>query len=377
MTTRRHRAISPVEWGYLAVSELRPPQVIQLVVTGAGRLHRDEWERAATLASAATPGTRLVRRGRYWSDTGRPSPVRLVTGLDSALRRSLDPHHGPASEIYLADGDPATVVFRIDHSVMDARGTFLWVDNVFRALRGERPEPAASVLTESTLLDELGPRRVRTHPAMSWSSPLTDAGAAAPTGRFGWIRRTLPGRFPGFVARLSVAVARVIGNPARIMVPVDLRRHAPHVSSTANLSLPLFLDVEAGESWRRAHRRLLLKMARREELALGMAERVAGRLPLPLARAGLRAVDRYSLRQGRYICSALISHPGRVNLSGFSSPSFGATSVHWLPTHAPFVPLSFVVTETAEVTEVVMSHSESQRAHAETLFADFLAALPR
>ena len=378
VSMRSHRPISPVEWGYLAAATFRPPMVLQLVVAGTGRLDPDDWARASAVASAATPDARLVRRGRFWWDSGRPVPVRsLAAGEASAdrLHRPLDPDNGPVAEILLVGGDPGEVILRVSHAVMDARGLLLWAGNVFRSLRGEPPAPATGVLTEYALLSQRGrpPRRAFT--GLTFSSPLGTA--PPPTGRFGWTRRTIPATYPGLVARLAAATAQRVARPTRVMVPVDLRRHVPDVRSTANLSLPIFLDVEPGETWQRLHRRLLLAMKRHEELALGPAERVVARLPQNLVRTGLHTLDRYSRRRDRYMCSTLISHLGRIDLDAFATPDFRATSVHQLATHAPFAPFSFVVSESSAGTEVVMSHAETQRTAAGAFFDVLLDGLAR
>jgi hypothetical protein len=154
-------------------------------------------------------------------------------------------------------------------------------------------------------------RRRRVHPARlgalgapgrrpalrpNLTPPIPDA------GRPRWARRTVDGNHPGLVAKVSAAIAahaceqngpQDSDERLRFMVPVDLRRHDPALASTANLSLPVFLDVTTdksttGEGWEELHERLLRALADRRELTGGAAERIAYRLPL----SGFRRMER-------------------------------------------------------------------------------------
>ena len=138
------------------------------------------------------------------------------------------------------------------------------------------------------------------------------------------------------------------------MVPVDLRRHAPTVSSTANLALPVFLDVPPGQDADAVHRRLLNALAARQELAAG-TEAALARLPLPVAAALVGASRTASSARHRYLASAIVSNAGRLALEDFSTGQFTAATVYALPVHAPLVPVSIALLELPEHTELVVS----------------------
>jgi hypothetical protein len=373
------RPVSPTEWLYLAGERLAPPFAVQLFVSGAGGIGADELRFAVAAAADLCPGSRLVRSGRVWVDSRATPPVRVVDGplggsaFDApALHRPLDTARGPACEVLLAGGPGgapgtgSTVGFRAHHAVMDGRGALAWAAEVFRALRGEEPTGVFSRLTDTFLLRELGAVGRRPWLGFGWGSPLP-AGRSCQLGRSGlsgrsgdrtlhWRRRTLDGTHPGLGARLAAAFAAAGGGqPSRFMVPVDLRRHAPHLASTANLSLPVFLDVAPGERWDELHARLRQVLADRRELSPGSAELVASRLPVPALAAGLAAAQAVSVRRGRYLSSAVLSHLGRIDLATFSTDTFAAGSVYSLPVHAPFVPVSVSAVESAERTELVLS----------------------
>ncbi|MFC4063634.1 non-ribosomal peptide synthetase [Actinoplanes subglobosus] len=336
--SRYRRPVSPNEWLYLAGERAMPPLAIQLVVEGEGNLDPEKLTEAVRVASAACPGARLARHGRTWVDTGQDPLVTVAaTGSlwSTPLRRSC--------EVVVGDG---SVMFRVSHTVMDGRGVLTWVADVFRALRGEPPLGAASVLTDYGLVERLGAPGRRPPSSVGWRSPL-----ARRAGAQHWARRTVDGHHPGLVAKLAAAVAGFTGTErCRFMVPVDLRRHDPTLRSTANLSLPLFLTAGPQDRWQTLHERILRGLVERHEVTGGAAERVAYRLPLGLLSGFLRIAG------DRNLCSAILSHLGRIDPAEFSADGFRASTVYSLPTHAPLAPLSIVATAPPGRTELTVAH---------------------
>ena len=350
------RGITPIERGYLATAGLVPPFAIQLVLSGTGPIDEDLLRRAAAVAADTCPGARLVRRGRRWIDSGTAPPVTAVAcsvALDEVLRRPLDIVRGPSCEIVLLYGERTTVVFRAAHATMDARGALGWAGDVFRALRGETPLGAMSPMADHGLRHRLGVAAGRLRTPLRWPSPLD---VAASERGYGWLRRTLPGRHHALVARLASGVAASTDRTARVMIPVDLRRHAPAVASTANLTLPVFLEVTPGRPWTETHVALLSALAADRELRSSTAEGFARYLPTAALRVGIDLTERLTRRLDRYPATAIVSHLGRVDLSDFTTSSFTAGTLYAMPVHAPVAPISFAVTELPAHTEVTMSY---------------------
>ncbi|WP_405889325.1 non-ribosomal peptide synthetase [Streptomyces sp. NBC_00133] len=358
------RPVSPTEWSYLAATRLGELLVLQLVVEGTGAIDALALSRAVAQASASCPGSRLVRHGRMWVDSGLPARVVVADGraFDRSTLTGLPELTGPLAEaegrsgceVLLLTGEPSTVVFRASHAVMDLKGTAIWAAEVFRALRGEPLHGAAGSLADYELLDALGRTGQRPRLGLDQRSPLAGRAGSGSV----WRRRTVPGRHAALAAKVAAEVAAevagAVGGSARIMVPVDLRRHAPTVSSTANLALPVFLDVPAGQGTDAVHRRLLNALAGHQELAAG-AETALARLPLPAAAALLGASRAASHARHRYLASAIVSNAGRLALEEFSAGEFTAATVYALPVHAPLVPVSIALLELPEHTELVVS----------------------
>ncbi|HET6357455.1 non-ribosomal peptide synthetase [Streptomyces sp.] len=359
--TAFRRPVSPTEWSYLAAARLGELLVLQLVIEGTGPIDALDLSRAVARASASCPGSRLVRRGRMWIDSGLPARVvvadgvgfdrRTLTGLPELTGPLAEAEGRSGCEVLLLTGEPSTVVFRVSHAVMDLKGAAMWAAEVFRALRGEPLHGAAGSLADYQLLDALGRTGQRPRLGLDQRSPL--AGRAGTSSV--WRRRTVPGRHAALAAKVAAEVAGAVGSSsARIMVPVDLRRHSPTVSSTANLALPLFLDVPPGQDADAVHRRLLNALAARQELAAG-TEAALARLPLPVAAGLVGASRTASSARHRYLASAIVSNAGRLALGDFSTGQFTAATVYALPVHAPLVPVSIALLELPEHTELVVS----------------------
>ncbi|MGW2370004.1 non-ribosomal peptide synthetase [Streptomyces sp. NPDC001667] len=354
------RPVSPTEWSYLAAARLGELLVLQLVVEGAGEINATALSRAVAMASTVCPGARLVRRRRTWTDSGRPARVVITdgdgfdrfapAGLPELAMPLAEQEGRPGCEVLLVTGEPGTVIFRASHAVMDVKGLTAWASQVFRALRGEPLHTCTDTLDDHQLLDRLGRTGQRPRLRLDQCSPL---GGQPGTGSV-WRRRTVPGRHPALVAKVAAAVARAVGGSARVMVPVDLRRHVPKLSSTANLALPVFLDVLPADSPEAVHRRLLDALASGQELTAG-PEAALARLPLPAAAAAVRASRAAAGARHRYLASAVVSHAGQQGLAGFSTKGFTATTAYILPVHAPMIPFSIAILELDGHTEMVAS----------------------
>ncbi|MEU4677791.1 amino acid adenylation domain-containing protein [Micromonospora sp. NPDC023737] len=369
------RPISPIEQGYLASAPFLPPFAIQLLVEGAGSIDAAALRRAVALASEAGPGARLVGRGRLWIDSGKPPPVTVLPSLDfdaPALHRPFDPPAGPLSEVLLVPGEPTTIVFRATHATMDARGVLVWATDVLRALRGERPLGARSPLTDDALRRRVAPSPARLSTPLRWRTPLVGAAAHR---RHHWRRATISGNQHALVARVIAAIGSATGRRSRFMVPVDLRRHERTLVATGNLALPVFLDVTPDQPWAEVHESLLRALAERRELAVSAAEGWADRLPRPVLRAGLSLAERVSRRWDRGICTAAVSHLGRIDLDAFSTDAFSAGTVYTLPVHGPFIPVSFSTIELPGHVELTMSHPVGADRAAQALMETVAAAL--
>ncbi|MEZ0094198.1 non-ribosomal peptide synthetase [Streptacidiphilus sp. EB129] len=383
------RPVSPVEW-WIAAHPRGMTPVLHVVVEGTGPLAAERLTEAVVAASDSVPGTRLTRRGRYWVDTGRPPGVReipvaagaAVTDL-AELRRPLTDRHGPTCEVLLVTGpsttsvvpqpattsvvpQPATtsVVFRASHAVMDAHGVLFWAAEVFRALRGEPLLGARDTATETDVLPPLEPGTTPEPPALD-CPPLLGAHVPGRERSTFWRRRTVDGYHPGLVARLATLIAaEVDAGQARFAVPVDLRRHAPDIRSTASLSHSVPLAVPSGQPWETTHQQLLTQLADGADSRARLSPAVL-RVPMPLLRIMNARLQSQAATNGRYAADASLAHLGRVELADYSTdhgphvPSGGAAfqarSLYSLSMSPVGGPVEFDLVESGGHTEITVT----------------------
>jgi amino acid adenylation domain-containing protein len=345
------RPISPVDWWMLAYPRGLSMDV-QICIEGDGTIEVPALAVAVAAASQACPGTRLVRRGDRWVDSGRPPEVRVAqaAGFDRfrfdspLLRQPLLSGRRPSCEVVLVPGRPATVIFRAHHAVMDGGGTMFWITQVFRSLRGEAVSEADSRLTVDELKEEIAARLGRELPPAvpaaepQWRSAL----GPLPGGprRSMWRRRTIMGTHPAVTAKVARLVAAFGQQPEAgqglVSISVDLRPYLPGLQTTAVASSTMNIRVHAGDGWQDVHARLLAALDGYEFLGDRANPRM---LEIPLRR--LRSVntradtvarkdETFLVR--RNICRAMatVSHVGSVDLASFCAAGFEATSFYSL-----------------------------------------------
>ncbi|MFF4977704.1 hypothetical protein [Streptomyces sp. NPDC001083] len=212
------REMSAGEWLYAGLAP-RDSNTVQYVVEGAGTMDASRLADAVARASEACPGTRLVRDGRRLVDGGVPPRVRVMEAgsfdaglLDSpALRHALRSPDATFEVLLFPGGggvpDSAgasvTLVFRASHGVTDARGLMLWIEDVFRVLRGSEPAGAPSTLSRDEFLRDLDlpgglPPAARNVSGLAWPSPLGRL-PRRPAGTL-WRRRSVDGSHPAATA---------------------------------------------------------------------------------------------------------------------------------------------------------------------------------
>ncbi|MBF6287746.1 peptide synthetase [Nocardia cyriacigeorgica] len=357
------RRISPTERMYFPMRDLAPPFLMQLVFPGEGEVDPERLRRAVAVASAACPGSRLVRRGRDWVDSGIPAAVRVIddwaidyTALDSdpVVHSPIGPTEETTCEVLLLTTHPTTLIFRAFHGVMDGMGLVTWALAVLRALGGQEPEPMPDPVADQELVRRVGAPGKPTLMLPKYRSAVGHGRQMPGEPRHLLRRRTIAASAPGAVAKIAALLAEQTAGTSRIMMPVDLRRHDPQLRSTANLALPLFFDITAGTTGTEINAIKRDGLARRLELNQmdnsGLAE-----IPQPAGRTLLHTLNWLGARFGRNLASATVSHMGRFDLDELATPQFRPSSVLILPQHSVAMPLLFGLMESGGRTELTVS----------------------
>ncbi|WP_306361000.1 peptide synthetase [Nocardia sp. CC227C] len=356
------RPISPTELIYFPMRDLAPPFLMQLAVEGTGTLDAEELRRAVAAAAQANPGARLVRDGKYWVDSGIAPAVRVVDHAlrfpeleaDPVLTSPIGPTPESTVEVLLLTAAPTTVVFRVFHGVMDGMGMIMFVTDVLRVLRGQEPVGAADPIADAELVRKVGAPGRPTLMNPSFRSAVGH-GRQEPGEHRHLLRcRTINATGPRALERVAAILTEWGGPRSRIMIPVDLRRHDPELRSTANLALPLFLDVRGVATVAQLNE--MKKAGLREARELNQMDNSGlTKLPPAVGRSLLRTLNFVGSRWGYNLASATVSHMGRYDFDELAVPGFRPTAVRVLPQHSVAMPLLFGMTEGDGRTELSVS----------------------
>jgi hypothetical protein len=258
---RYRRRVSPLERYNLVIHRAYHYHV-DGVVEGQGKLDETTLRAAIATAAAANPGIRVRMRGwlgwARWVDSGRAPPLHVVNDcLWDGNSEQHAPFYGTRLEVdQVADlwllncrDGQTRLVFRALHAAVDGRGMFHWMNEVFRALRGEPLQGSPATLidldvqaqhrqaveairkAEAARAAQSGPPQVggpdAELPAPSpHCLPVLEAGENRPQG-YVWRRIVVPGPVSNQLARSAKFLADwarrrgpgVVG----FTVPVDYR----------------------------------------------------------------------------------------------------------------------------------------------------------
>ncbi|APA95678.1 hypothetical protein [Nocardia seriolae] len=356
------RPISPTELIYFPMRDLAPPFLMQLVVEGTGSIDPEALRRAVVTAAAANPGARLVREGRQWVDREVAPSVRVVEHTleypalesDPVLTSPIGPTPDATVEVLLLTGSPTTLVFRVFHGVMDGMGMVMWATDVLRVLRGEEPVGAPDPIADAELVRKVGAPGRPTLMLPKFRTALGHGRQEPGEHRHLLRTRTIHATGPGALMRVAALLAEEGGPVSRIMIPVDIRRHDPALRSTANLALPLFLDVTPGMDWQQLNE--IKRAGLKENRELNQMDNGGLKyLPQAAGRGLLRTLNVLGARTGLNLASATVSHMGRYDLDELAVPGFSPTAIKVMPQHSVAMPLLMGMTECGGRTELTVS----------------------
>ncbi|MGW4241555.1 peptide synthetase [Nocardia sp. NPDC004722] len=356
------RPISPTELIYFPMRDLAPPFLMQLVVEGEGSIDPETLRSAVATAAAANPGARLVRDGKQWIDSGVAPSVRVVDHAlqypaleaDPVLTSPIGPTPDATVEVLLLTAAPTILVFRVFHGVMDGMGMVMWATDVLRVLRGEDPVGAPDPIADAELVRKVGAPGRPTLMLPKFRSALGHGRQDPGEHRHLLRTRTIHATGPGALMRVAALLAEEGGPLSRIMIPVDIRRHDPELRSTANLALPLFLDVRPGTDWKQLNE--IKREGLKENRELNQMDNGGLKyLPQAAGRGLLRTLNLLGARTGLNLASATVSHMGRYDLAELAVPGFTPTAIKVMPQHSVAMPLLMGMTECGGRTELTVS----------------------
>ena len=365
------RKLSFNERLYVAGDRVSAPVVNQFVFDGSGILDPASWREAVKIASEANPGARLVLKGvlgwSHWRDSGIAPPVIELDGTEwkgdspegipSHLKSTFDVWKGPTCEVALVHGDPLRVIFRTHHGVMDGMGTFTWAEDICRALRGEPLLGSDSAATDL----EICRSQQKTYRTPFPFDNLSAAGHAEGT-EIGvtYFRMNRKGKFHNLLGQAAILAAREAWKhgpgKVRFSVPVDMRRHMQGVRSTANLTMPIYIEVTEDATPESIAQSVQVQLEENRECMIDREDPLLNYAPIEVIARRWKKLVRVYHERGLYRTSGVISNVGRIPpMSLFSGGGFQASHFWAIPPAYDNIPLFIGLASSGDMLEVITS----------------------
>lgn len=363
------RRLSGPERIWLNADPEGAPFALSIVVPGQGSTQG--LQEALQSAAQANAGARARLSHGLWSARWRQGPLPELQTLERAPKAGpLD--WLPRAPFQLAVAPGPCLVFTAHHGLMDGRGLWHMVQEVFRAWRGEALLGGQDDLDDRSLIQD--------------GLPLPIPGRfPAPTGRHQgggrpvWAHAYIPGPQHRLLPRLAQAIAlHARGHhgpvPLRFDVPVDLRTGQ---NSTANLtgiaSLELSESMDLDQTQAELQRVLVGKQAhswlkKTQELRW---------LPHWAIPGLVRKRTQQDVFASQFPNSGVLSNLGRVDLATLSGPGFAPSTCYWIPPCGPNTTAFVGLMGDGQGLHlsVVMPEGLSNKGRLDALMSDIQAAL--
>lgn len=351
--TELARLVSTPEYYHASIGSsgktLEAPRYVDFVVAGNvdDTLTAADWQRAIDRIVEVNRGLCLRWEGclgfSRWRSDGPPPRLHIIehcdwdmnssVGCEFIRERALSLQTGPTVEFIVAKCGHGRVllILHSHHAIMDGMGAFHALHELFRALRGEPLLGTNAGFSDVDLM-----RSAAVPPAPSMHLPtcwLTGEPAGDAQGDDWWRIRLGPMRKQP-MAHLAVAMAEFAHQfsdlPVLIAMPVDLRRHAPGLISTANFSNMVLVRLDKGDGVEVFQQRLRDLLSARRDVAYSPVFNWLRWLPMRWFDQMLsRTEANYRTRKPRE--TALISNLGKIDLQALSAPGFSAEEMLVLP----------------------------------------------
>jgi hypothetical protein len=369
MTGTYSRKLSFNERLFVVGADYAPPLANQMIFEGSGAFDARLWESAVRTASEANPDTRMVLRGFLntcrWVDSGVTPPVIEINGGAwdgrgpagmTRLEKALPPRTGPTCEVVLIQGNPLRVVFRSHHGVMDGRGTYIWAEDVFRALRGEPCVGSRSSMSDIEVARSFQ-KELRSPLPTQYQAP-TGLAEGEETGSV-WHRVQVNGRYHHLMALLALETAKQVWSrgESRILVgiPVDMRPRVPGENIIANMTLAIYVEISRSSTPEDIARDIARQVEEKREGMLSRGDDLTRFIPMWLLRRATSGLINRRHDRGVYSLTGIISNLGRIDLQKYTGGGFTPSATFAIPPANEYVPFFLVLAGHGDTVELMLS----------------------
>lgn len=355
--TRIERPLSTAEYYHAAVgthaqSHLQAHDVT-VVLEGSGSADPAAWQAALDQVAAVNPGVRLRLTGKRqrarWISDGPPPQIRVIddctwdgrssAGVETLFAKPLALQAGQVAEVVIARAHPQAndvkVIFRTSHAALDGAGALHFIQETFRALRGEPLLGSNATFTDTALMLDASRHRPATWPPQVRIAHLTGGVQGSERGGI-WRRISIQGPQPNLLPRLIVLLGEYAhrhgDKTARIAVPFNLRRHVPGLLTTANFANTVYVDLPVGSASSAKKIKGQLRDAHDHNADLNYHRILELTRYLPFAWLdGMLGVTNRNYRSDKLFETAVLSVLGSYKKNLFSGGGFMAETMYVLP----------------------------------------------
>jgi hypothetical protein len=347
------RRVSALERYSLVLNEVYRYHV-DGIVEGIGTVDAAVLQAAVDRAAAANPAIRVRLRGFLgfcrWVDCGIAPRVRPMPPADwdgnsergaPFLLERLEPMRGgPVADILLvpcSDGK-TRLVFRTLHAAIDGRGFLHWVQEVFRALRGEPLLGSDSTLIDLDIQDQYReqlPEEPKAAP-VSCLPVLQPAHKAGEALQFIWRRIIVNNNVSQLLPKTAVFLAAWARRNAKgevgFTIPVDYRGLRTQEMGLGNLTGYLRLNVPEGATPRNLMQQLTQRIRAFADCRQYPGIRTLLWIPVWYMVRRLRPqVDTVLYQVTPALPTGGIVSMGNMNAEAYSCPGFQGHMIYGIP----------------------------------------------
>ena len=332
---------------YQVGEHIAPPFTLQFIIEGIGQIEFEQLQQCIKGLSEKIPAlTAKLKRNRWYFDGELPEVFlheeTFPTNWNAPLfRKKLNAKAGKCAEFHLFSGPNPKLLFRVLHSLMDAKGAQLILRSLFACLRGEPILAVDDFRTDVAVRNRISKHESvkREGYRLKWPSVAITHNVA----NYQTAVLKFDTRLEAPLAKCASWFAQRFERSCRMLIPVDLRRHDGVGESASNLSLPIYLHINSTQTWQEIQAGLLAKLSDHAELAKERFEQ----LGLMLNENMLKMLMKYSIAQAKkkelYPMSGILSDNGLLELTDVSSSHFQAVNIISLPVYVPLAPFCVVV----------------------------------
>lgn len=353
-----YRRPSPIELTYIAAdTPTYSPYVNQFCAEGDGDLDLASLQKAVAAVAEFFVEIRMVLKGylkwRYWDDEGTSPRVYSVDASQwnghtsegvPVVGSPMNVCKGPVCEVILFEGSPKRILFRTHHACTDGAGTLYLMDSVFKVLRGEKPEPPTSRLTEWDVVQREGHQDKLTR--LGNCKPVFRNNSVPPDSGCIWQRFHFAGNVSGITGKVISVLADMAAADANerfvVRIPADLRRYLPKGEFTgSNCSSALDLEIGQERSPKKIQHAIIGAMRGKQDIALLHPNaRFLRYFPLRMLKTPEK-LRKQVYASNRFPYSAIVTNMGEIPMATFSCPPrFQATSAFGVNIALPLAPFS-------------------------------------